>query len=81
MLDILVLNTWLIAVLWAALYIFDYASTLWLAGVYRTTLSKYIVLRGRSGAESEFRKRDRTRAGSESKISPAGGTGPVHCSI
>ncbi len=31
MLDLLISHTWAIAILWAALYIFDYASTLWLA--------------------------------------------------
>ena len=46
MFDILIYNTWLIAIVWVALYIFDYVSTLWLARVYRTTLSKYIFYEG-----------------------------------
>jgi hypothetical protein len=56
MLDILVLNTWLIAILWAALYIFDYASTLWLARVYRTTLGKYIHYEGGVELNPNFEK-------------------------
>jgi Flp pilus assembly protein TadB len=56
MLDTLVLNTWLIAVLWAALYIFDYASTLWLARVYQTTLSKYIYYEGGVELNPNFEK-------------------------
>ena len=43
MLDLLILNPWLLAALWAVMYIFDYASTLWLRGVYDTTLSRYMV--------------------------------------
>ena len=43
MLDVLILNSWLLAALWALMYIFDYASTLWLARAYQTTLSKYVV--------------------------------------
>ena len=46
MLDFLISNTWAIAILWIALYVFDYASTLWLARVYRTTLSSYIHYEG-----------------------------------
>ncbi len=43
MLDILISTPWLLALLWAAMYIFDYASTVWLARVYQTTLSHYVV--------------------------------------
>jgi hypothetical protein len=46
MLDLLISNPWLVAVLWAALYVFDYASTLWLAGVYQTVLSEHVVYEG-----------------------------------
>jgi hypothetical protein len=46
MLDLLISNTWMVAILWVVLYVFDYASTLWLARVYRTTLSKYIFYEG-----------------------------------
>jgi hypothetical protein len=42
-LDVLIGAPWLLALLWAGLYIFDYASTVWLSRVYRTTLSKYVV--------------------------------------
>jgi hypothetical protein len=45
-LDLLISNTWMIAILWVVLYVFDYASTLWLARVYRTTLSKYVFYEG-----------------------------------
>ncbi len=43
MLDFLIGTPWLLALLWAGLYVFDYASTVWLAGVYPTILSKYVV--------------------------------------
>lgn len=43
MLDILIQNPWLVALLWAAMYVFDYGSTIWLAGAYQTTLSRYVV--------------------------------------
>ncbi len=43
MIDILIRAPWLLAVLWAAMYVFDYTSTLWLARAYQTTLSKYVV--------------------------------------
>ncbi len=36
-------SPWLVALIWAGLYVFDYASTVWLARVYPTTLSKYVV--------------------------------------
>ncbi len=42
-LDLLVAHPWTIAAIWAAMYIFDYAGTLWLAKAYRTTLSRYVV--------------------------------------
>ena len=56
MLDILISNTWVIAVLWVALYIFDYASTLWLARVYRTILSRYIFYEGGVELNPNFEK-------------------------
>ena len=56
MLDLLISHTWAIAILWAALYIFDYASTLWLARVYRTTLSKYIFYEGGVELNPNFEK-------------------------
>ena len=43
MLDLLVSNPWLLALIWAGMYIFDYASTLWLAHAYQTTLSQYVT--------------------------------------
>jgi hypothetical protein len=46
MLDALLSNPWLIAVLWSAMYIFDYASTLWLAHAYQTTISRYSIYEG-----------------------------------
>ncbi len=56
MLDLLISHTWAIAILWAALYIFDYASTLWLARVYRTTLSQYISYEGGVELNPNFEK-------------------------
>ncbi len=43
MLDSLISTPWLLALTWGALYIFDYASTVWLARAYRTTLNKYVL--------------------------------------
>lgn len=43
MIDVLIVRPWLLAVLWGAMYVFDYASTLWLKGAYETTLHKYVV--------------------------------------
>ena len=43
MLDTLILHPWMIALIWAAMYIFDYGSTLWLKSAYQTTLSRYVV--------------------------------------
>jgi hypothetical protein len=43
MLDLLISNPWLLALIWAVMYIFDYASTLWLAKAYETTLSRYVL--------------------------------------
>jgi hypothetical protein len=39
-------NTWLVALTWAAMYIFDYGSTLWLADAYQTTISRHSVYEG-----------------------------------
>jgi hypothetical protein len=41
--DLLIVYPWLLALLWAGMYVFDYASTLWLKDAYETTLHKYIV--------------------------------------
>lgn len=46
MLDVLIVHPWLVALVWLGLYIFDYASTLWLANVYQTLLSRHIVYEG-----------------------------------
>ena len=43
MLDFLIYNPWLLALLWAGMYIFDYRSTLWLAKSYRATFSRYVL--------------------------------------
>ena len=43
MLEFLIGAPWLLALLWAAMYLFDYLSTLWLARIYRSLLSKYVV--------------------------------------
>jgi hypothetical protein len=46
MLDPLLSNSLNVAVIWAAMYIFDFASTFWLAGAYRDILSKYNIYEG-----------------------------------
>ena len=56
MLDFLIFHPWVVAVLWVALYVFDYASTLWLAGVYQTTLSQHIVYEGGVELNPNFEK-------------------------
>jgi hypothetical protein len=43
MLDLLIYNPWLLALIWAGMYIFDYASTLWLAKEYGRTFSRYVL--------------------------------------
>ncbi len=43
MLDTLIYNPWLLALLWAAMYVFDYASTLWLVHAYETVSSRYVL--------------------------------------
>ncbi len=43
MLDLLISDPWLLALLWAAMYIFDYASTLWLERAYETMFSRYVL--------------------------------------
>lgn len=43
MLDVLISNPWLLAAIWAAMYVFDYGSTLWLAQLYETTFSRYVL--------------------------------------
>jgi hypothetical protein len=46
MLDLLLGNSLFVAIIWAVMYIFDYASTLWLAGAYQDVLSKYTLYEG-----------------------------------
>jgi hypothetical protein len=46
MLDVLFSNSLVVAVLWAAMYIFDYASTLWLGRAYQSTLNRYVIYEG-----------------------------------
>lgn len=46
MLDVLSSNSLIVAVLWAAMYVFDYASTLWLARAYQSTLNRYVIYEG-----------------------------------
>ena len=43
MLDFLIDRPWLLALIWAGMYVFDYASTVWLGRAYRSMLSKYVV--------------------------------------
>ncbi len=43
MLDVLVYNPWLLAILWSGMYVFDYISTRWLAATYQATFSRYVV--------------------------------------
>lgn len=43
MLDLLILHPWLLALVWAALYLFDYVSTLWLRRMVDVVLSRYVV--------------------------------------
>ncbi len=43
MLDLLISNPWLLALIWAAMYIFDYASTLWLVQIYEHLSSRYVL--------------------------------------
>jgi hypothetical protein len=43
MLDTLILHPWLIALIWGAMYVFDYGSTVWLARAYQNTLNRYVV--------------------------------------
>ena len=42
MLDLLISYPALVAVIWAAMYAFDYLSTLWLVRAYETTLTRYL---------------------------------------
>lgn len=42
MLDFLLDRPWLVALIWAAMYAFDYVSTLWLVRAYETTLIRYV---------------------------------------
>jgi hypothetical protein len=57
MLDFMILHPWVLAVVWLAMYIFDYASTLWLAGAYQTTLKEHIVYEGGVELNPNFEKR------------------------
>ncbi len=43
MLDLLLSYPWLLALLWAAMYVFDYASTLWLVQAYERVSSRYVL--------------------------------------
>ena len=43
MLDLLISYPWALAILWAGMYVFDYASTVWLARAYQQTLSRYVM--------------------------------------
>ncbi len=43
MLDLLISKPWLLALIWAAMYIFDYASTLWLVQAYEEVSSRYVL--------------------------------------
>ncbi len=43
MLDLLLSYPWLLALIWAAMYVFDYASTLWLVQAYERVSSRYVV--------------------------------------
>ncbi len=56
MLDLLLLHTSWVAILWAAMYVFDYASTVWLAKAYETTLSRYVVYEGGVELNPSFEK-------------------------
>jgi hypothetical protein len=56
MLDALLSNTWLVAVIWAVLYVIDYGSTLWLQDVYRGTLGRYVVYEGGVELNPNFEK-------------------------
>jgi hypothetical protein len=56
LLEFLISNTWMIAALWLALYIFDYLSTLWLARVYQSTLSRNIFYEGGVELNPNFEK-------------------------
>jgi hypothetical protein len=42
MLDLLISYPWLLALIWAVMYVFDYTSTLLLARAYETNLSRYV---------------------------------------
>jgi hypothetical protein len=56
MLDLLIFHPWIVAILWAALYVFDYISTLWLAEVYQSTLREHIVYEGGVELNPNFEK-------------------------
>ncbi len=56
MLDTLLSNAWLVAAIWAVLYVIDYRSTLWLQDVYRVTLNQYVVYEGGVELNPNFEK-------------------------
>jgi hypothetical protein len=56
MLDLLIFHTWAVALLWLALYVFDYLSTLWFVRVYQTMLSRHIVHEGGIELNPNFEK-------------------------
>ncbi len=68
MLDLLVYNPGLLALLWGGMYIFDYASTLWLAKTYRTTFSRYVVYEHGVELNPNFEKEIATQRGFSPKF-------------
>ena len=66
MLDLLLTNSLIVAAIWAGMYIFDYASTLWLAKAYQDTLSKYNLYEGGVELNPVFEKEIARRQ----KVSP-----------
>ncbi len=68
MLDYLIGTPWLLAVLWAALYVFDYTSTVWLAGVYPTILSNYVLFERGVELNPNFEREITARKGISGKF-------------
>lgn len=56
MLDVLLSNSLLVACIWGVMYIFDFASTLWLAKAYQTTLNRYTIYEGGVELNPAFEK-------------------------
>ncbi len=61
MLDTLLVYPWLIALVWGAMYVFDYGSTVWLAGAYQATLRHYVVYERGVELNPNFEKEIATR--------------------